>query len=151
MRFIDGLRPDIKLVVLVQRPKDLDTAATLALLQEEVASASPSKPPRAGDWHTGRFAQANKGPLPFPLPPRQDKALSADEARESSSSTTDSKLAAIKSYSKALGLYYKCGAKWSNDHKCSPEVLLAVEAVWDSFGDSDAVLEVDDTVSAEPA
>ena len=45
-------------------------AATLALLQEEVASASPSKPPRAGDWHTGRFAQANKGHLPLPLLPR---------------------------------------------------------------------------------
>jgi hypothetical protein len=49
MCFIDGLRPDIKSVVLVQHAKDLDTAATLALLQEEVASASPSKLPRAGD------------------------------------------------------------------------------------------------------
>jgi hypothetical protein len=39
MRFIDGLRPDIKFVVLVQRPKTLDTAATLTLLQEEVSSA----------------------------------------------------------------------------------------------------------------
>jgi hypothetical protein len=46
----------------------------------------------------------------------------------------DSKLAAIKSYRKALGLCYKCGAKWSKDHKCSLEVLLAVKAVWDSFG-----------------
>ena len=64
---------------------------------------------------------------------------------------TDSKLVAIKSYRKALGLCYKCGAKWSKDHKCSLEVLLAVEAIWDSFGDSDAVLEVDDTVSVEPA
>jgi hypothetical protein len=125
MRFIDGLRHDIKSVVLVQRPKDLDTAATLALLQEEVASASPSKPPQASDWHTGRFAQANKGPLPLPLPSRQDKSLSAAEARESSSS----KITAIKSYRKALGLCYKCGAKWFKDHKCSPEVLLAVEAI----------------------
>jgi hypothetical protein len=56
--------------MLVQRPKDLDTAATLALLQEEVASASPLKLPRAVDWHNGRFAQANKGPLPLLLPPR---------------------------------------------------------------------------------
>lgn len=31
-RFVDGLRPDIKSVVLVQRPKDLDTACVLALL-----------------------------------------------------------------------------------------------------------------------
>jgi hypothetical protein len=38
MRFIDGLRPDIKSMVLLQRPKTLDTAATLALLQEEVTT-----------------------------------------------------------------------------------------------------------------
>lgn len=37
-RFVDGLRDDIRAVVLVQRPSDLDTACTLALLQEEVAN-----------------------------------------------------------------------------------------------------------------
>ncbi|RLM85825.1 uncharacterized protein C2845_PM04G10910 [Panicum miliaceum] len=36
-RFVDGLREDIRAVVLIQRPGDLDTACTLALLQEEVA------------------------------------------------------------------------------------------------------------------
>jgi hypothetical protein len=50
MRFIDGLRPDIKSVVLVQRPKDLDTAATLALLQEEVSPVPLTHPMRPGDW-----------------------------------------------------------------------------------------------------
>jgi hypothetical protein len=32
MRFIDGLKPEIHSIVLMQRPKDLDTACTLALL-----------------------------------------------------------------------------------------------------------------------
>lgn len=36
-RFVEGLRPDIRAVVLLQRPPDLDTACSLALLQEEVA------------------------------------------------------------------------------------------------------------------
>jgi hypothetical protein len=31
-RFIDGLRDDIRAIILVQRPLDLDTACTLALL-----------------------------------------------------------------------------------------------------------------------
>jgi hypothetical protein len=31
-RFEDGLRDDIKSIILVQRPLDLDTAYTLALL-----------------------------------------------------------------------------------------------------------------------
>ena len=34
-RFIDGLCDDIRSVVLVQRPTDLDAACSLALLQEE--------------------------------------------------------------------------------------------------------------------
>jgi hypothetical protein len=33
-RFVDGLRPKIHAVLIVQRPKTLDTACTLALLQE---------------------------------------------------------------------------------------------------------------------
>ena len=35
-RFIDGLHDDIRAIILVQRPPDLDAACTLALLQEEV-------------------------------------------------------------------------------------------------------------------
>lgn len=35
-RFIDGLKDDIKVVVLVHRPSNLDTASSIALLQEEV-------------------------------------------------------------------------------------------------------------------
>jgi small-conductance mechanosensitive channel len=50
MRFMDGLRPDLKSVVLMQRPKNLDTAYTLALLQEEMAQPAPSWASRNGDW-----------------------------------------------------------------------------------------------------
>jgi hypothetical protein len=35
MRFSDGLRADIKAIVLVLRPPDLDTACTIAMLQED--------------------------------------------------------------------------------------------------------------------
>jgi hypothetical protein len=78
-----------------------------------------------------------------------DKALLVAEVWETSS--VGSKLAAIKSYRKALGLCYKCGAKWSKDHKCSPEVLLAIEAVWDSITDSDDISEDTTFVPTEPA
>uniref|UniRef100_A0A8R7V0R5 Uncharacterized protein n=1 Tax=Triticum urartu TaxID=4572 RepID=A0A8R7V0R5_TRIUA len=49
-RFIEGLRADIRAVVLIQRPPDLDTACSLALLQEEVVDgelsmrSAPSRP-----------------------------------------------------------------------------------------------------------
>ena len=51
-RFVKGLRPDIRAVVLVQRPPDLDTTCSLALLQEEVAD---------GELPYGRFSHANRG------------------------------------------------------------------------------------------
>lgn len=35
-RFIDGLKDEIRSVVIVHRPQDLDAASSLALLQEEV-------------------------------------------------------------------------------------------------------------------
>jgi hypothetical protein len=35
-RFVDGLKHTVRAVVAIQRPKDLDTAYSLALLQEEV-------------------------------------------------------------------------------------------------------------------
>lgn len=30
-----------------------------------------------------------------------------------------------------MGLCYKCGAKWSKDHRCSPDVLHAVQDLWE--------------------
>ena len=38
--FVDGLRDDIRMVVTLQRPSTLDTAYSLALLQEEVAAST---------------------------------------------------------------------------------------------------------------
>jgi hypothetical protein len=41
-RFIEGLRTDIRAVVMVQRPADLGTACALALLQEVADSLKPT-------------------------------------------------------------------------------------------------------------
>lgn len=47
-----------------------------------------------------------------------------------------------------MGLCYKCAVPWSKDHKCAPEVLLVVEAVWDAF-DVDDVQEPSHSDSLE--
>ncbi|XP_072151238.1 uncharacterized protein [Setaria viridis] len=73
-RFIDGLRDDIRSTVLVQRPSTLDTACTLALLQEEVAD-----PYKRRDWRRPEPGfpprPPPRGPLPLPTPPRLDHYL----------------------------------------------------------------------------
>jgi hypothetical protein len=49
--------------------------------------------------------------------------------------STDPTLKAVKAFRRARGLCFKCGGKWSKDHQCSPELLLAVEAIWQNFPD----------------
>jgi hypothetical protein len=96
MRFIDGLHSDIKSIILVQRPKDLDTATTLTLLQEEVGVVSPVKQQHSGDWFSStRLALTVKGPLPLPPLSRQDKAPPTATVRDSPSNF--GKLSVIKS------------------------------------------------------
>jgi hypothetical protein len=63
--------------------------------------------------------------LPLPAPPSaasstpssSDDRRSVEAARAAVS--VDSKVAALRSYRRAMGLYYKCNEKWSRDHKCS--------------------------------
>lgn len=138
MCFVDGLHHDIKYVVMLQRPKDLDTAATLALLQEEVAgTSSSSRAGRAGDWSLSRVPVPPRSLLPLPLPPRQDKPQPAAQPPDQAvAATLEGPLSTLKSYHRAQGLCFKCGAKWSKDYKCSLEVLLAVKGIWDSIPDS---------------
>jgi hypothetical protein len=50
-------------------------------------------------------------------------------------------LAVVKAYRRALGLCYKCNAKWSKDHVCAPEILHAVDAMWDSVSSEDSLAD----------
>jgi hypothetical protein len=139
MRFIDGLRADIKAIVLVLRPPDLDTACTIAMLQEEAKPVAPTCSPRYGDWSSSKPSLQSRLPSASPTVPRAEKTPSVQAP------STDSKLATIKSYRRALDLCYKCNAKWSKDHQCEPEVLHAVEAFWEFCTDEEEPEEESDT------
>lgn len=86
---------------------------------------------RSGDWSSSaRFPVHPRQPLPLPLPPRQDKTQPATTPADPAiAAALEGRLSALKSYRRALGLCFKCGAKWSKDHKFYPEVLLAVEGI----------------------
>jgi hypothetical protein len=66
MRFMDGLRDDIRLVIMVQRPIDLDTAYVLAQLQEEVGDRKRDTQKLDVVYKLKRFSKPS---LPLPLPP----------------------------------------------------------------------------------
>jgi hypothetical protein len=65
-RFIDGLRPNIKAIVIVQCSKTLDATCVLALLQEEAGGVVPSVRPM--QVTAQKLALKNAHPLPPPLP-----------------------------------------------------------------------------------
>lgn len=155
-RFVEGLRADIQAVVLVQRPPDLDTACSLALLQEEVVhgafgdarSPSTSRPPDA---------QPRGGaPLPLPPPPtrptppaiatnrRGVEGAHADGARPGDTRADTAKVKALRDYRRARGLCFKCGERWGHDHVCPTSVQLhVVEELWELFG-INAMVDGDD-------
>ena len=141
---MEGLRPDIRAVVLVQRPPDLDTACSLALLQEEVAD---------GDLPYMRFSNTNQGPshavrstppsfFSRPVTPvdGSEDRRGTDAARATSET---SKIAALHQFRRAKGLCFKCGERWGKDHVCPPtfqmhivDELLAMFSLDDLTGDS---------------
>lgn len=131
MKFIDGLRDDIKSVILVQRPSTLDTACALALLQEE-ADSSRRREHRGSE---GTFPGRSYPKLPAP-PPRWDKSLGGETVATKPvvpqpGSSTD-KLASLRAYRRARGLCQYCAEKWDKGHKCAQTVQLhAIQEVWD--------------------
>lgn len=67
-RFIDGLRYDIRCIVMVQRPVDLDAARTLALLQEEALEPGHRHEFKKPDSSIFSKTATIKGALALPPP-----------------------------------------------------------------------------------
>jgi hypothetical protein len=136
MKFIDGLSLAIRSSVFLQRPKDLDTACTLAALHEEVLESSQVK----DNKKSGISSSTHRSFYPLPAPPPRDKAkvpLSQAEVISPAATKVQSpqdKLIALKAYRKAMGQCYKCGEKWTKTHICSNTVQLhVVQEMWELF------------------
>jgi hypothetical protein len=130
-RFIDGLRDDIKVVVLVQRPGNLDTACSVALLQEETIKDAPRREVKRNDaGNSFRYSRRNAGNSFTPTTSNKTSDTTTGFVKIGNDSGRGShpedKAATLMNYRKAKGLCYKCGMKWSPTHKCSNFVPLHV-------------------------
>jgi hypothetical protein len=135
LKFVDGLRDDIKAVVMLQRPQDFDTAAVIAQLQEEAGLMLRKKDYR---WHevSGAAKSSTRQPAYQQLVSKETRQHGPNKVDEKPSGTrvsssTDDRIASLYAYRKAKGLCYKCGLQYSRDHRCSETVQLhVVEELW---------------------
>jgi hypothetical protein len=129
-RFIEGLREDIRAIIIIQQPVDLDAACRLALLQEEVADGLRWDRPRRFEPYTGKSFTKPGVLLPLPAPPAKGVRIAGTEDRRATEASRarqePDKVAALRSYHKARGLCFTCGERWGRDHKCPALVQLHV-------------------------
>lgn len=104
VRFVDGLRHDVRATVLGQRPPDLDTAFALAQLQDEITE--PWRKTQAKPEFHSPARQSTRFPLP-PPPHTSDKhppQVGSDDKKGGESSRAQSaeeKWAALRAYRRA--------------------------------------------------
>lgn len=145
-QFLEGLKAEIKSGVILHRPKDLDTAFSLATMQEELLEALPRRDYRRaeGGGH-GRF-QARPllaigappaRPLLMPPPAQADDRRGVDGARAAERRAPEQgrvpehgrgedRVGALRAYRRARGLCFKCGERWGQGHQCAATVQLHV-------------------------
>jgi hypothetical protein len=133
---VDGLRDDIRSIVVIQHPLELDIVCSLALLQEDVLSQSGHREFQKSKANQTFRAVSKPVSMPLPLPSvtTSRPVTTTKEHKTNWDSAThneDNKMTALKSYRRAKGLCFKCGEKWGPSHRCSISVPLhLVEEMW---------------------
>ncbi|XP_071683141.1 uncharacterized protein [Lolium perenne] len=126
-RFLDGLKPAVRVLVAIQQPEDLDTAFTLALLYEELGEGTnpfaANSPPRQG---TGRTLPHTYPPPPPPPAKWVSKSVEEKKQIEATRGSSDDKWSNLKAYRRAKGLCFICGEKWGKEHVCKGSVQLHI-------------------------
>jgi hypothetical protein len=123
-RFLAGLKEEIRAAITLHRPRDIATASTLALLQEEELHAAKQK--SFGQGFTKVTSQLGLD---------KNGVASGDKASlKRDKFDTDDKWATLKQYHRRNGLCYKCGGKWSTNHSCLEQIPICIGRIVGSIG-----------------
>ena len=119
-RFIDGLKPAVRMLVAVQLPKDLETAYNIALVQEEVGEG-------LNPFLFNNTAARRTLSLPHTPARQPEDSRSTDTSKSSGfSRSSEDKFTALKNYRRAKGLCFTCDERYSKEHKCQATVQLYI-------------------------
>jgi hypothetical protein len=135
-RFVDGLKKEIRSVIMIHRPQDLDTASSLALLQEEAVLDQVPRRSELGSYKKQSLEVTKSAYTSLATNTKfTDDKKQADNTQPK---TGEDKIAALKKYRRSKGLCFKCGEKWSPQHTCPANVTLqAMEELWKCVTDGE--------------
>jgi hypothetical protein len=115
-RFMDGLKPAVRLMVAIQLPENLEIAYQLALLHEELGDGST---PFNIDLAPRRYAAPISPAAPVRVLVERAPAPLPRQA-------VDDKWVALHTYRRAKGLCYTCGERGGKEHKFHGSVQLHI-------------------------
>ena len=136
-----GLSEEIRSVIALHHPKDVQAASALALLQEEELGNSKRKATSRDFSKTSYHPSVTTDKLRTPIPEK-----SVPPKNKTDKGDSDDKWKSLMTFCKKNGLCYKCGEKWGHNHKCPPQVSLhVIEELWDALehSDEDEVMDSD--------
>jgi hypothetical protein len=116
-KFLQGLKPDIHAVLVLHKPRTVDLALSLALLQETVMET------QSKSFHRRPYREFNKFPSKA-APTAQTRVQGA--IPDDNKTKWEDKLATLRAQRRAQGLCMKCGEKWGRNHKCPDKIALHV-------------------------
>ena len=111
---------------MVQRPSELDTACSLALLQEEVSEGESISPPRPHEPRYMRFSQKQPQFHHTTTPATPSARATDTRATEAARASNDEKMTALRNFRRAKGLCFKCGERWGREHTCPTIVQIHI-------------------------
>jgi hypothetical protein len=113
VRFLNGLKDEIRTPIALHQPKDVDTGSALALLQEELEARKWCYP-----LNKDSAKPSSKGFSAW----EKNKSLSKKEdIRKADKTPGDEKISALFAHRKANGLCFTCGDNGLEEHTSAPE------------------------------
>jgi len=123
-KFVEGLKPQIRNALMLHKPRTVDAALSLALMQEEMLEHNQKRySVRNARHYTGGGVNPER-----PSSSADKGVLGAAPTEEKSSAKPQgaSKFDSLRAQRKARGECFKCGAKYGPNHKCPKHVPLHI-------------------------
>jgi hypothetical protein len=133
-KFLDGLNFNIGNALQLHKPRTVDAALSLALMQEQLLEV-------AGRRYSSRTRDTRSQYRASPSPVQQPQGTGVlgtipSPDKSPTKSRWDDKIAALRAARRAKGLCMKCGEAYSPQHRCPKQIQLHVLEEWLDVMDS---------------